>query len=328
MKKVLTAIILFTVLLSFCCCNVGNSSSEIVCYVPDGAPALAAANIIADKSVGGVAAETYVTTGENVVAKCASGEADMAVLPTNAAVTVLSKRSEYCLFTVNVLGLLYVVGTRQITDLNDLVGQTVCSIGFANTPEFVFKKILDSSNIQYCAAGDAQAQSKVSLDYYTDGATIIPLVLSGKAQFAVLGEPAVTNLINKAAAQDKTVFRLFDLQYLWKEATDAASDGYPQASLIVKRELLEKDGFAEALMQKLSDNISWLLQNAASLNALMHNAGSSLDVGYTEEIIGRCNLAVVPALSVKNDIENYLRTFEAMQKFLPLDDSLFYDFGS
>lgn len=336
MKKVFVIFLLAIAALSLCCCNVNNQTSSndnepsqtLICYVPDGAPALAVANIIADKSVGKTPVETTVTTGENAVAKCVSGEADMAILPTNAAVTVLSKRSEYCLFTVNVQGLLYVVGTQEVTNLSDLTGKTVYSIGLGNTPEFVFKKILDTQNIAYGTLGEGEAANQVTFKYETDGSTIIPLVLQGKAQFAVLGEPAVTNLISKAASQNKTVFRLFDLQQLWQQATNSNSAGYPQASLIVKRDLLSQGKFAELLMQKLSDNSSYIMQNAASLNQLMQSAGSSLDVDYTPEIIERCNLTVVSAISAKQNIENYLQTFQAMQTFLPLNTSLFYEFDN
>ena len=313
MKK--TVIISLVLLIALLCVLVGcDTEGEITCYVPDGAPALAVAKIIADGKVGDSNVTTYVTTGEDVVAKCASGEADMAILPSNAAVKICSDRNDYRLFSVNVFGLLYVVGTRQVASLAELCENTVYSIGLGNTPEYVMKKILDVNGVSYAD----------TFEYITDGTTAVQMILGSQAEFALLGEPAVTNLIQKAAEKGKTVYRLFDLQQLWQQATDSSEAGYPQAALIVKNSLLTDD-FAHNLQQILQQNTQFLLANLAGLNDLLKGAGSSLDVSYTAEIIARCNVRFTAACEIKNDLETYLATFQAMQKFLPLSDDIFYE---
>lgn len=320
MKKLV--LLLFTTLIVLMCVLCGcTHGKELKLYVPDGAPALAVANIIANGSVGGNVVQSVVTTGEDVVAKCASGEADMAVLPTNAAVKICSDRDDYLLFTVNVYGLLYVLGTENISSIADLQGETLYSIGLGNTPEYVFKTICDVYNVSY------DANSGIDIKYEADGSTIIPQVLQGKAKFALLGEPAATNLVNKAASQGKTVYRLFDLQQLWQQAVQSDSVGYPQASMIVKKDLLTSK-FANELYQALIDNSAFLTENCATLNELMKQAGSLLDVNYTVEILERCNLTVVRANDAKTDIASYLATFSAMQKYLPLQDGICYEINN
>lgn len=315
MKK--TAMVIVIVLAFSACIFAGCAHEEIVCYVPDGAPALAVANIISDGKVGDANVTTYVTTGEDVVAKCASGEADMAILPSNAAVKICTQRHDYRMFSVNVYGLLYVVGTRQISTLQELCNNTVYSIGLGNTPEYVFKKILDVNSVAY----------NDTFTYVSDGTTAVQYVMSGQAEFALLGEPAVTNFIQKAASKNKTVYRLFDLQQLWQQATGSEQEGYPQASLIVKNSVLN-DSFARALQQKLQQNKQFLLDNIDGLNALMQQAGSSLDVAYTAEIIERCNIRFTWASDSKTDLETHLQTFQAMQQFLPLQGDIFYEQNS
>lgn len=317
MKKLVVFLIVAVTLLTCILCGC-TPSETITLFVPDGAPALAVANIINDKQVGGREVNTVVTTGEDVVAKCASGEADMAVLPTNAAVKICSDRDDYLLFTVNVYGLLYVLGTENISSIADLQGETLYSIGLGNTPEYVFKTICDASQVSYDANGG------IEIKYEADGSTIIPQIVSGKAKFALLGEPAATNLINKAASQGLTVYRLFDLQQLWQQVTQSDSVGYPQASMIVKKDLLTSK-FAQQLFLKLTDNYAFLTDNCNTLNDLMKQAGSSLDVNYTVEIIDRCNLKLTMAQDAKADIERYLETFSAMQKYLPINDSIYYE---
>ncbi|MGN1041073.1 MAG: hypothetical protein ACI4QL_06575, partial [Candidatus Fimimonas sp.] len=141
MKKIVAALLCVCVTCVLLCFFGCAQTETITCYVPDGAPALAVANIMEQGRVGNVTTEVVVTTGEETSAKCVSGEADLAILPTNAAVKICSTRDDYCIFSVNVYGLLYVVGNAQVESLQQLKGNVVYSIGLGNTPEFVFKKI-------------------------------------------------------------------------------------------------------------------------------------------------------------------------------------------
>ena len=317
MKKV-TAIILVLTIICIACALCGCVNGGITVYVPDGAPALSAAVLMSSSTFGKYYVTSVVTTGEEVVAKCASGEADVAVLPTNAAVKICSTRDDYQILSVNVYGVLYVVGTEQIDALSQLKGETLYSIGLGNTPEYVFKTICDKKGVSY--GGD----DGISIKYETDASTIIPQILQGKAKFALIGEPAVTQLTNKAASQGKTVYNLFDLQQLWQEATDSDEVGYPQACMIVKKSLLT-DKFAEQLTKTLSTNKQYALENLSQLKAMLMGCGSTLDIDYTADLIERCNISFIPAVEAKSDIERYLSTFQGMANFLPLHDGVIYE---
>lgn len=336
MKKLfsvlLLSIILVGALVRVAACD-NSPEGQLVCYVPDGAPALSIANIMADKKVGNADVEVVVSTGNDVVAKCTAGEADMAVLPTNAAVKICSERDDYQLFSVNVYGVLYVVGTKQISSLADLKGKVVHSIGLGNTPEYVFSKVLENAGIAFEKEVDsAKDGNTVGIKYYDEASSIVPLILAEKVDFALIGEPAVTNLKAKAAASPKnlTIYNLFDLQKEWKDAVGSKENGYPQASMIVKKSWLETDGFAKALKQTIKANEKYLLNNLVTLNELMQSYGSSLNVVYTKEVIESCNLNVVMAKSAKSDIETYLSAFPKgfVSKYLPdgkLKDGVCYE---
>ena len=320
MKKLIFVLIVIFAVLSCALVGCAETPNEITLYVPDGAPALAVANIASSKHIGATAVQTVITTGEDVVAKCASGEADVAILPTNAAVTICNKRNDYLIFTVNVHGLLYVVGTQQIEDITQLSGD-VLSIGLANTPEYVMKTVLDYHGVNYSAGGS------VTLTYKADATeiiqTILPAAAKGEGKFAVLGEPAVTNLLNKAAQQGLAMYRLFDLQLLWKQATASQTDGYPQASMIVKKDLLHNKSFAESLQQLVFSNDRFLQENLASLNELLRSAGSNLDVNYTSEIIKNCNVKAVFARDLQTELNVYLQNFPGLTDYLPLSQDIF-----
>ena len=319
------AIVLLISVCALCACNNQNNPNgehqdppkKATIYLPDGAPALSVAKIIKDGSVGDTTVNTVITTGENVVAKCGSGEADIAVLPTNAAVNICKKRNDYLLFSVNVYGVLYIVGTDCIESLAELQGKTLYSIGLANTPEYVFKTVCDNMGVKY------QGSGAIDIQYQTDASTIIPQILAGKASFALIGEPAVTQLMTNAQNKGIEVHNLFDLQALWQTVTGSNQKGYPQASMIVKKELLT-DAFAKQLATALSENNEFLTNNCSTLSQLLVSVGSTLNISYTPDLLARCNLTVIPAQAAKADIERYLSAFTGVT-LLPIPDSIYYE---
>ena len=322
MKKIFFAIILalcMSLSVLFVSCDDGD---KIKIYVPDGAPALAVANILDCGKVGKYNAQVNITTGEDVVAKCSglNAEADVAVLPTNAAVKICASSDDYELFTVNVWGILYVLGWDNITNLSDLEGKTVKSIGLGNTGEYLFKKILDVNNIGYNGDG-------VELNYVSDGTEAIAAIMQNMCDFILVGEPAATNAINKAQAQGKTLYRVFNLQTLWQQVTASESVGYPQASVIVKKTLLEEDGFADSLYSLLSENNEFLKTHVDGLKDLLVSAGSAVTSDYSTAIIESCNLKTVKAIEVKQDIYDYLSQFSGPFAGL-LKDELYYEFSN
>ena len=317
MKKFVAIIISVILLVTACACFAAcDGEGGLKLYVPDGAPAMSVVKIMNDGKVGADKVKTMVTTGEDVVAKCASGEADMAVLPTNAAVKICHDRNDYLLFSVNVYGVLYVVGTEQINNISELQGQTLHSIGLGNTPEYVFKAICDNKGVRY------EGDGAINIVYATDASSINPLVLSGDAKFALIGEPAVTQLSNKLASKGKQLYNLFDLQAMWQELTGSEELGYPQASMIVKKSLLS-DVFAHELSEALYANAEFATAHLDQLNGIMRGAGSSLDLIYTEALLERCNLRAIPAALARDDLSKYLAKFGAVANFL--SDDIFYE---
>lgn len=321
MKKVILITILFVLCLSVAFSFAGcDNGGQLQIYVPDGAPSLAVANIINGGKIGAYKTNVTISTGEDVVAKCGSGQADIALVPTNAAVKICSTRSDYKLFSTNVWGLLYVIGWSDVDELGELAGKTVASIGLGNTGEFLFKRILDVNGVSYAD------ENGVKLNYVDDGTTAIGMLMQNKCEYAVLGEPAATNAIAKAQASGKTLYRVFDLQTLWQEVTESGKTGYPQASVIVKKSLLEQAGFADALYKLLTENNAYLTENVSKIGDLLQSAGSLLTVNYTSDIISKCNINVVKACDIKQEIYDYLEQF-GKQFTQMLKDDLYYEFN-
>lgn len=299
-------------------CNEQNEPEKpatLNVYVPDGAPALCVAELFQTKKIGDNPINITITTGEDVKAKLVSGQADLAICPTNMAATLYNNGLEYKLASANLFGLLYVVGNVNVSNLNGLIGKVVYSIGKGNTPEFVFKKILSANNIPF-ADSDAAVEGKVAIRYFEAGSQIIPLLKSGLCDVAILGEPAAT----KSGANE-----LFDLQQLWNEATKLEGS-YPQAGVFVSNKLANDQKFIDSLFKALNGNVKYLNENSESVNKLLAENGSNdlASITLTKTVIERCNIRTVKANECKAQLEAYFQAIKDVSPAFKLPDDGFY----
>lgn len=317
-KRLIAVIVCIAVAAALTCSLVAcktTDETELALYVPDGAPALAVASLFESNKIAGKSLKLTITTGANVQAKVLNGEADIVVCPTNMAATLYNKGVDYKLISANVFGLLYLVGNKPAASLNDLVGKVVHSIGKNNTPEFVFKKILANANIEYVDS-DVAVEGKVAIRYYEAGSEIIPLLKSGNVDYAILGEPAVT----KAG-----VTELFDLQALWKQATNL-DESYPQAGVFVKSALLEDTKFIDGLLKALGDNTQYLQDNSDKIASLLVTNGSNDFNGttFTANTLARCNIRCIKATDCKAQLTAYFNAIATINTSFTLPDDGFY----
>ena len=284
----------------------GNDPVAIHVVVPDGAPALAIAKLLKDKPTFEGYNVTYeiVAGAAEIGTKLTQGGAQIAVAPTNIAATLYNKKKEIALLASAVHGLVYMVGTGDAETLSDLKGNVVYNIGQGGTPDLSFQYILRQNGIEYVVS-DQPVEGKVALSYVGSGTELIPLIVQGKAQYGILGEPAATQALGKLAAKGGR--RLFDLQQLWNEAT-GSTENYPQASVVVNKSLLTEahSAFINRFLQLLEENASWILTNPSEAGQALVDNGSLTPNSYNAEVIARCNIRIVKASQAKTAVERYL----------------------
>ena len=238
-------------------------------------------------------------------------------MPTNAFAQLYNKGVDYQIITSNIFGVLYIIGNPETAfELSNLTGKVVSSIGETNTPEYVFKKILDYYDIPYVEASEAVA-GKVAISYVDDGSQAIQAVKNDEADYAIVGEPAVTN------AASKGLVNLYDLQEGWSIATGGNSK-YPQASLVMKSSLAKDKKFVTALVEKLYENLEYLKdeENLANLTSLFAEYGSATT--FPAASIANCNVDVKWAYDIKDEMKTYLGEFGITLK----DDNCFYNYAA
>lgn len=319
--KILTivlVIVLAATVFAFAGCNNTDTDNSLRIAMPDGTPCLAMANLFdGNKNLAGYKLDMNVVGATLIGNEVLSGKADIAIMPTNAFAQLYNKGVDYQIITSNIFGVLYIIGNPETAfELSNLTGKVVSSIGKTNTPEYVFKKILNYYQIPYVESAEA-VEGKVAISYVDDGSQAIQAVKTGDAQYAIVGEPAVTN------AASKGLVNHYDLQEGWSIATGGSSK-YPQASLVMKSSLAKDKKFVTALVEKLYENLEYLKdeENLANLTSLFAEYGSATT--FPAASIANCNVDVKWAYDIKDEMKTYLGEFGITLK----DDNCFYNYAA
>lgn len=229
MKKF--TLIILTILLSFCTLFSGCSrQSNISIYAPDGAPALALSSLInADLKgidINVVASDKIASfiTGENK-------KADVCILPINMASNLIGDGKDYSMIATITHGNFYFLSNSQtqITsqNLGELIGKTIGVLQLQNVPGLTFKHVLNSLGIDYITIQDAieKQSDKVNLMAINKIETArddIDVFLIPSPQADVITNATNLNLIGSLGS-------------LYSE------DGFPQAVIVVKNEVLQNN---------------------------------------------------------------------------------------
>lgn len=128
-------------------------TGEISAYVPDGAPALGAAKLLAENALENV---RFEVVNPNVIHTLVSGarpKADICILPVNLAVKLLGDASKYKLVGTLTHGNLYILSKNgaalNAENIERLAGKRVGVVNLAAVPGLTTKLILKKYGINY-----------------------------------------------------------------------------------------------------------------------------------------------------------------------------------
>lgn len=316
MKKIIV-LILGLLGLSLISCKQDTKKAEINVYMPDGTPALALAKVLDEGFIyEKTTTNFHIVQASEIGARVGQDICDMAIMPTTAAATLFKAGTALKLASVNVFGNLYITGTSEVSSLENLKGKRILTTG-ATTMQMV-EYVLKQKQIPYEESGET-IEGKVALTVMNDASEIIPLlkqaIMKNTELFGVLGEPQVT----KAQGLIPELKIAVDLQKEYKEIT--GFDGYPQACLIVKNALLEKNSkYVEAFLESLKENEEYLKKNVAELPNVFKKYDSNLaNMTFSLDTIARCNVRFESAATVKSSVIAYVKALANKE----VDDTFF-----
>jgi NitT/TauT family transport system substrate-binding protein len=272
-------------------------------FYPDGIPALTVVKLAKENpSIDENITISYELqkTPDALVSKILSGEADIAIVPSNLAAQAYNKNMPYKLAATSGWGSFFLISTEDIKSFNDLKGKEVYNIGKGLTPDIVFKYILSKNSIN--------PDKDVNITYLNSATELAPTFISGKSKIAVIPEPMLTNVTMKKP--DTKI--IFNLNEEWSNITGNAN-GYPQSSLIIKKDLLENNKeFVEGFLAKYKESIEWANQNPEKLGEYAQELKLSMNKEVVQKSITRANIKYV---DIKDSIRDYEVYFKALFEF-------------
>ena len=311
--------------------DTGSDSFNYTIAMPDGAPALAAAQLmVEDMQFGGTV--NYSVVNANAIVQQVSGEkADVCILPVNAAAQVAGSGEKYSLLGTVTHGNLYIISAKhpeeQITvqNLHNLKGKTVGCIQLSSFVGAVFQMILSENNIPYgiVETSEAATGDQVNLLNIADPASGINP--SAPYDYMIAAEPVVTAKTT-AAPELKIVG---DIQALYGE------EGFPQAVMLAKNSVItENPDFITDICEAVEANAEWIASDSADMSAIVSainanygGATSSLNAkNLNATVISRCAIEFVSASDCKQEVISFIDKFEEVTgATLTIADSFFYN---
>lgn len=247
--------------------------------------------------------ETFASA-QLALPKLIKEEADFGFLPPNVAAKIYTenKGAVLCLGICGNGNLFLLTKDGSFSDLKQLEGKTAACAGQGATPEYIMNYIFEKKGIK-----------NVTLDFSTPNAQIVPALLSGKFDYAIVPEP----FASVAESKDSGIKKIS----ISKEfASISNGKDFPMTVLVVNKKYAEKHKKETAdFIKKYEGVVARTLKNpheAAEL-AEKHNLGLTKEIA--EKAIPNCAFVFTPAKKSKAQIEQLLKLFG--QK---LPDSKFY----
>lgn len=310
-KKLSLLLVVVLAMLTFAGCGNNSNSQghknidenieakEISFIVPDGLPAISIAKIIKEKpevKEGYNINYTIEQNSETLVTSVMKSEPDIAIVPSNVAATAFSKtEGAYEIAGTVGWGSFYIGSTNKDQTIEDLKGKEVYNIGKGLTPDIIAKTILKGKEI------DPDTDINFS---YVDGVNeLAPIILAGKTQYAVIPEPALSTV----QAKNENFNIMLNLNDEWKKINNSEY-GYPQATIIVKKELVEKDKeFIENILNKIKESTEWAYSDKESLGSYCEEIGISAKKPIIVKAIDRSNIKYVGIKDSYKEYETYFK---------------------
>lgn len=300
MKKIIGFIIIMisSILLLSCAAKEVHIESINIIF-PDGMPAVAISKFVSENTIiDKVKIESNIQkTTDALVAEVLKGEADMAIVPSNLALQAYKKGLDYKVVATIGWGSLYLISTEDIKDIKDIKGNEVYNTGKGLTPDIVCREILNNKGIE---------ESDVDYTYVSAASELAPVIISGKAKFAVVPEPILTTVMDK----NPNIKVILELNKEWTDINNV-DKGYPQSTLIINESFYnENKKVANKLLEEIEGSINWANENQSKVGEICKTIGITIDKNIVERALERANLKFYNIEDTKDEYKIYFKFLE------------------
>jgi NitT/TauT family transport system substrate-binding protein len=232
-----------------------------------------------------------------MAAKFSAGEAKVGILPPNVAAKIASTGKPIQIAAVTGTGMLSLItGDPAVQRIEDLKGKQVETAGQGATPDYVFRRILLSKDIN----PDRDIRLSYSLAY----PEIAQSLIAGRISNALLPEPFAT-----MARSGKSSLRVIgDVQAEWVAA--GGPGNYPMTVLVVDANFARAEPAAmQTILSALKASVEWVTTHPAEAGALVEKHDLGLRAAVVTAAVPRSNYVYISAKDARPSIEALFRVF-------------------
>lgn len=268
--------------------TVAEVFDQVKVLCPQGAPALATIGFEQED-----ADVDYVEGQDMLMSELTKtdGEYDMIIAPVNVGIKTWKEAQAYEMAGILTWGNLYVVSADE--DWNE-PDKTIALFGEGAVPGLVFDSVFPDL--------------KATGEYYPSVAEASAALIGGKADAALLAQPAAAGAINKASQNDVELAIVDDLQQMWQEQHETARTGYPQAALFVRKGDADKCAHAMDQMKSFIDSADTARVEEA-VELLTPETLGVPSAKLAAATWQQQNIHFEPAADVKEDLQKFLDVF-------------------
>lgn len=306
MKKRMIKILILAICIV---CLSGCSSKEnlkedvsVKVSMPDGLPSIALSKLaFENKNIKDGYNINYniEKTPDNLSTTVMKGEADIAVVPSNMAAIAYNKTKNYEIAGTTGLGSFYLVSNDDIGGFKDLKGKEVVNTGKGLTPDITNKFIIKSNGLN---------EEDINFTYVNSANELVPMIVSKKANTAIVPEPALTAL--KIKKPEIKVVKSLNEEY--KNITKS-DYGYPQATIIVKSDFAKNNKeFVNLFLEGVKESIIFVNSNPDKAGEYCEKIG----VGTKKEVINKSiENANLQFIGVEESIKDYKDYYKILSEY-------------
>ncbi|CEQ09766.1 ABC transporter nitrate/sulfonate/taurine extracellular solute-binding protein [[Clostridium] sordellii] len=306
MKKRMIKILILAICIV---CLSGCSSKEnlkedvsVKVSMPDGLPSIALSKLaFKNKNIKDGYNVNYniEKTPDNLSTTVMKGEADIAVVPSNMAAIAYNKTKNYEIAGTTGLGSFYLVSNDDIGGFKDLKGKEVVNTGKGLTPDITNKFIIKSNGLN---------EKDINFTYVNSANELVPMIVSKKANTAIVPEPALTAL--KIKNPEIKVVKSLNEEY--KNITKS-DYGYPQATIIVKSDFAKNNKeFVNLFLEGVKESIIFVNSNPDKAGEYCEKIG----VGTKKEVINKSiENANLQFIGVEESIKDYKGYYKILSEY-------------
>ncbi len=233
-------------------------------------------------------------THDQLRADAVSGQLQVSATPTTLAANLYQRQVPIKLLNVLVWGILNIWSAQNIASFDDLKGKTLLIAFRGGLPSQLFFYLAKKNGLN--------PERDLKLQYTTDFAQAVQLLLAGRGDAALLSEPAGTGAEIRGMQQGTNIKLAINLQEEWGKVT-GRPPRFPQAGTLALTSLIEEyPEVIEAVQTGLKEAVVWVKENPDDAAAL-----GAKYLGLKEPVIkkslGYTPLEMVTAADAKEDLE-------------------------